>query len=456
MTPQDEGFFNGKNMSNNKERYIAAKFGGWSLANAERTGFAMDYVRANTDIHFVVPSAPGSVNDGDRKVTDSLIDIVKARRQGSQYQAYLGTVYTQFTGISQSLGYHDMGRLLNNLEQGIHSGQTDAWVISRGEAINGKMWADLLDFSFVDPTEIIRFRKDGQLDERSYAQIGNRLRGAGRFVIPGFYGLGADGLVRTFPRDGSDVTGAVVARGVNAGLYQNLTSAEGVLTADPRVVKSPAPELIEELTFEEYRELGNAGIKVLHRDTIVPVARLGIPINVRHSLMPESRGTMVVAQRSDISGRDVIGVAGRSGFVSLNIHKFGMNDEKGIEGSILNIIRKAGISIDHVPSGNDRLSVVFNDGQFGVHEDEIRDKIQRRIRPQSLELQDNVGILSVVGQGIRTNRERVSRRLLGALEDASIECHGATMALSGLSIILFIDGQRVDDAVRAAHKALIK
>lgn len=437
------------NIMNNLERYDVAKFGGWSLANAERTGFAMDYIRANSDIHFVVPSAPGSVNDGDRKVTDFLIDIVKARKQKNSHIAYLDAVRAQFMGISRSLGYHDMSRLLDGLEVGIVEGQTDAWVISRGEAINGRMWADLLGFRFVDPTEIIKFRKDGQFDERSYAQIRNRFKGGDRAVIPGFYGLGADGEVQTFPRDGSDVTGAVVARGVNARLYQNLTSADGVLSADPRIVVNP--KLIETMIFEEYREMGNAGVKVLHKDTIVKVAKAEIPINVRHSLKPEIQGTMVVSRRPNINGQDVIGVAGRQGLVSLNIHKYGMNDEKGIEGRILNIIRQGGVSIDHVPSENDRLSVIFSQDQLGEKQDEIIDKIQRRIRPQSIELQRGIGFLSVVGQGIKNNRGEVSRRLLDSLENEAIKYRGATIALSGMSIILFIDSNRVSDAIRAAY-----
>ncbi len=437
----------------NTERYEVAKFGGWSLANGERTSFAMDYVRANPDIHYVVPSAPGSVNDGDRKVTDFLIDIVKARRLDISYEAALQVVRTQFTTLADFVGYHDMGRMIDALSEGIATGQTDEWVISRGEAINGRMWADLLDYRFVDPTELIRFRKNGALDERSYAQIGSRLRGGDRFVIPGFYGLGADGEVRTFPRDGSDITGAVVARGVNARKYQNLTNAEGVFSADPRIVTNP--RLIDTLTFEEYRELGNGGVKVLHRDTIVPVANAGIPINVRHSLKPNSRGTMVVSERPDV-GRDIIGIAGRGGFASFNIHKFGMNEERGIADRILNIIQKSGISIDHTPSENDRLSVTFNEEQLSGQEDEILDKIRRRIRPRSVELQRNVGFISVVGQGIRENRGRVKRVLFSALNDVSIQHKAETNALSGISIIVFVDGDRVNDAIRVAYEALIE
>ncbi len=438
----------------NQERYEVAKFGGWSLANGERTKSAMDYVSANPDVHYVVPSGPGSVNDGDRKVTDHLIDITKAKNSGRSYQVYLDAVNAQFMGIADFLGYYDMARLLGSLEVGIANGQSDAWIISRGEAIEGKMLGELLDFRFVDPTEIIRFRKNGQLDERSYGLIHSRLKGRDRFVISGFYGLGADGQIMTFPRDGSDITGAVIARGINASLYQNLTSIDGVLSADPRIVREKT-RLIEKLTFEEYRELGNAGIKVLHRDTIIPVANVGIPINVRHSLKPESRGTMVVSKRPTVEGEDVIGIGGRGGIASFNIHKFGMSEDKGIADRILNIIQRSGISIDYPLAETDRLLVTFNQEQLTGQEDEILAKIRRIIKPLSAELRKNVGFISIVGQGIRENRERVSRMLFPALDDASIKFSGFTSTPSGISIVVFVDSNMVDDAIRAAHRALI-
>ncbi len=441
------------------ERYIVAKFGGWSLANAERTRIALAYVQSNPDIHYVVPSAPGAVKEGDKKkkVTDYLISCCELRKKGQAYQASLDPVSAQFTEIANDLSYPNMAKLLGTLEQGLATNANDAWVRSRGEAINGRMWADLLDIRFIDPTELIRFRKNGQLNECSYNMIRSRLRGRDRFVIPGFYGLGADGEVKTFPRDGSDVTGSVIARGVNASIYLNLTSADGVLSADPNIVTNPGfPRLIETMTFNEYRELGNGGVKVLHRDTIIPVAKAGIPINVRHSLKPDSRGTMVVNERSDSTGGDVIGIAGRSGFVSFNIHKYGMNEERGIEGRILNIIRKAGISVDYTPSENDRISVVFNGEQLGTNEDQILDSIREKIRPQSLELQRNVGFISVVGQGIRENRTRVARTLFSVLDDKSIQHSGITNALSGISIIVFVNGEMVEDAIKAAHAEFIE
>lgn len=444
------------------ERNEVAKAGGWSLANGERTRNVMAYI-ASLDIRYFVPSAPGIINEGDSKVTDLLIDCYK-NRAGGRFRGSFEIIRQRYEAIAREFGYHGLPPLLDKVEETIVSAteKDRDLVISRGEWLEGHMMADLLGFRFIDPTELIGFRKDGLLDERSYQTIRTRLRRDDRVVIPGFFGLGSDGRVRTFPRDGSDVTGSVIARGVNASIYRNLTSTDGVYSADPRILRDS--KLIHTITFEEYRELGNGGIKVLHRDTIVPVANAGIPINVRHSEEPDSIGTMVVSERLH-SAEDVIGIAGRSDLLSLNIHKFGLNDERGVESRILTIIRKLGISIDHTPSGNDRLSVIFskdqfkNKEQFKRHEDEIIDeiidRINRTVRPRSIELQRHVGFVSVVGQGIRENKTRVSSRLFKALDNASINCTGSTSALSGISIIAFVNSNQVKDAIIAAHKEFI-
>ena len=98
-------------------------------------------------------------------------------------------------------------------------------------------------------------------------------------VIPGFYGAGEDGKVKTFSRGGSDVTGSLVAKAIKADLYENWTDVSGFLVTDPRIVKNP--EVIESITYRELRELSYMGATVLHEDAIFPVRKEGIPINIQ-------------------------------------------------------------------------------------------------------------------------------------------------------------------------------
>ncbi len=443
-----------KNM-NNLERYEVVKAGGWSLANADRVRSVMDYIKGNPGMRYFVPSAPGAINNGDIKVTDRLIACCRLREEGQSFEDDFNAVRTQFSAIAQDLGYYGIDKQLDLVEEGIIKGSNYDWVISRGEAVNGRLWADLLDFRFIDPTELIRFRKDGQLDERSYAQIARGLRGRDRFVIPGFYGLGATGEVHTFPRDGSDVTGSVVARGVNASIYRNLTNIDGVYSADPGIVGKKTARLIEELTYREYRELGSAGFKVLHKDTIVPVASVGIPINVRHSELPGSRGTLVVGSRVNPLGQEVIGIAGRGGFVSLDIHKWGMDDDRGIGRRILQVIEKNGISITHPLTENDSMSIIFSEDQLNTgKEEKIMEALKRQIKPTEVNLRRNIGILSLVGQGISGNGSMVTAKLEEVLNGHGIS-YGITRLPRSISIRVFLESNRLADAICVSHEALV-
>lgn len=438
----------------NLERHELVKAGGWSLANGERIQSVMTYLLSNPEIHYFVPSAPGVINSGDIKVTDSLIACYNKRERGISFESDLETVRQQFINIARDLGYTGIEKLLNPIEQGLREDKGYDWVISRGESVNGRMLADILGWRFVDPTELIRFRKDGQLDERSYQTISRRLRGCDRFVIPGFYGLGADGEIKTFPRDGSDVTGAVIARGVYASLYRNLTNTNGVLSADPNKVKNPLP--IEMLTFEEYRELGNGGTKVLHRDTIIPVAEVGIPINVRDSSRLDLEGTRVVPWRPDVEGKNIIGIAGKGDLVSFNIQKYGLNNIKGIEYKILQIFNENGVLIEHTPTAKDRMSVILEEKQVRGGQDRIMEQIQKRIRPTSLMFERGMGFLSIVGQGIRNNRIKVLHDLSQALSEKSIQHSGSTEPPQSVNYVLFLDSARVEEAIKAAYNCFIE
>ena len=137
-------------------------------------------------------------------------------------------------------------------------------------------------------------------------------------VIAGFYGADSRGNIRTLPRGGSDVTGAIVARAAKAAVYENWTDVSGMLSADPRIVDSPLP--IKEISYKELRELSYMGASVMHEDAVFPVRSAGIPINIRNTNRPEDEGTWIVPHRSNVaeSGSVVTGIAGMKGFSSIS------------------------------------------------------------------------------------------------------------------------------------------
>ena len=113
-------------------------------------------------------------------------------------------------------------------------------------------------------------------------------------IFPGFFGYTKQGQVATFPRGGSDITGAILAAAVHADVYENFTDVDSVYAMDPRIL-SNAPA-IDLLTYREMRELSYAGFGVFHDEAIIPAVHAKVPICIKNTNRPAAPGTLVVAE----------------------------------------------------------------------------------------------------------------------------------------------------------------
>jgi aspartate kinase len=266
-----------------------AKFGGTSVATAPQLLKVKAIIDADPARRVIVPSAPGKAHARDTKVTDLLYLCHELASKGQPIDPVWSQIARRFTEIIAELKLDlDLSAELATTAAHIQGGASADYAASRGEAIHGRVVAALLDAEYVDAVDIIRFDRSGRLDPASYALIKARCSGPGRFVVPGFYGQAHNGEVKTFSRGGSDVTGAVVANGCDADIYENWTDVSGVLMTDPRIVSEAKP--IAEITYRELRELSYMGASVLHEEAVFPVREKAIPINIRNTNRPEDPG----------------------------------------------------------------------------------------------------------------------------------------------------------------------
>ena len=219
--------------------------------------------------------------------------------------------------------------------------------------------------------------------EKTDEVIRERLADCERAVIPGFYGSRPNGAIQTFSRGGSDITGAIVARGVGADIYENWTDVSGFLMADPRIVNNPKP--IERISYRELRELAYMGANVLHEDSIFPVRQAGIPINIKNTNDPEAAGTLIVPNGVEIEKAGTItGIAGRKDFTVIALEKTLMNSELGFGRKLLSIIESHGISFEHMPTGIDSICLVISDDQLEGKLDSIIEDIKHQLKPDAI------------------------------------------------------------------------
>lgn len=443
------------------ENIIVAKFGGSSLADANQFEKVKNIIDANAKRCFVVPSAPGKRNSGDYKITDLLYLCHTHVQHGIPFDDVFKIISERFKGIVKDLSskYSHMkglniNKYLKTIKSEISSGASADYTASRGEYLNGIILSSLLGFEFVDAKELIFFDKYGCLDTAStYKAIEDKLNKNSKAVIPGFYGCLPDGEIKTFSRGGSDITGAIVAHGVSASLYENWTDVSGFLMADPRIVENPMP--IETITYRELRELSYMGATVLHEESVFPVREAGIPINIKNTNSPEDPGTLIIGDTAPITRcKTITGIAGKKDFTVIAIEKNLMNAELGFCRKLLSILEMNCVAFENMPSGIDTVSLVIPDSQINGKLNEIIEEINRQCRPDSIEVYPNMALIATVGRGMSQSKG-MAAQIFTALASNDVNIRMINQGSSEINIIVGVETSDFEKAIKAIYDTFV-
>ena len=433
-----------------------AKFGGSSVADAIQIRKLRDIVKADDSIKYVVVSAPGKRYADDSKITDLLYLCKTHIEHRIPYEQIFQVICDRFVSTEENLCV-DVG-IKSDLEEiraELEKGATADYIASRGEYLNAKIIAAFLGFDFVDAKEIIKFNEKGRLmDDLTNDLIGKTLKNHACAVIPGFYGEKLeDGAIKTFSRGGSDITGALIARGVNADVYENWTDVSGFLMADPRIVKDPKP--IEKISYMELRELSYMGASVLHEEAIFPAKAEGIPINIRNTNKPEDPGTMITADLEVHENQIVSGIAGRKNFTVIAIYKNHLANEKGFIRRLAGIIEDHDMTIEHLPTGIDTMSVVIDNKVLNGKLDEVVEEIKYQLKPDSIDVVEDMALIATVGAGMSA-RKGTSAALFTALAEAGVNIRMIDQGSSEMNIIVGVEEKDFETAIKAIYKAFVE
>jgi len=432
-----------------------AKFGGTSVADATQIKKIKNIIEEDHDIRYVVVSAPGKRFDEDSKMTDLLYLCVTHIEHKLEYDQVFKLICDRFLEMEKELGV-DIGMRaeLDAIKKEIDGGASVDYIASRGEHLNAKLIAAYLGFEFIDSASFVRFDDKSRLmEERTNDDIAKTLSGVEKAVIPGFYGSRIDGSVKTFSRGGSDITGSLIAKAMKAEVYENWTDVSGFLMADPRIVDDPKP--ISNISYKELRELAYMGASVLHEEAIYPATVANIPINIRNTNEPEHPGTMITSQPASLGeGRIISGIAGSRDFTSITIYSSHMIGQKGFIRRMAGILEDHDVTIEHIPSGIDTVSVIVNSRLVDGQLDDILDEFQRQLKPDSIEVHDDLALIATVGAGM-AKRKGTSARLFTALAEADVNIQMIDQGSSEMNIIVGVRGEDFESAIRAIYKAFV-
>jgi aspartate kinase len=446
-----------------------AKFGGSSVADAKQILKVVEIIKADPDRRIVVVSAPGKRFSRDIKVTDLLIALADAVIAGRPYEQELAVVVGRYAEIQRELGLDAsiVGEIESDLRDRIarrssNNAQFMDTIKASGEDNNAKIVAQVfvnqgIPARYVDPKEAGLLLSgdfgNAQVLPESFLSL-KSLRDAQEIIIfPGFFGYTRHGEVATFPRGGSDITGAILAAAVEADVYENFTDVDSVFALDPRLV--PDAPAINLLTFREMRELSYAGFGVFHDEAIVPAVRAKVPICIKNTNRPEAPGTMIVAERKYEQG-EITGIASADGFSAIFLHKYMMNRELGFGRRLLQVLEDERLSFEHVPSGIDDMSVILRSAPLTLEkEEQVLTRIRTELQVDDVTIEHGLSLVMIVGEGMRY-AVGVAARACAALADAGVNIEMINQGSSEISIMFGVKEIDRKHAVQALGHALLK
>lgn len=431
------------------------KFGGSSLADAEQFKKVAAIVKADSKRKYVVASAPGKRFDDDIKVTDLLYKCFELAIAKKNIDETFSKIKDRYNGIISDLGLDfSLEDELETIKAGIIHRASRDYVASRGEYLNAMVLAAYLGYDFIDAETCIFFDDDGNLDtEKTNRVLSELLMRHSRAVIPGFYGCMSNGTIKTFSRGGSDITGSIVARAIEAEIYENWTDVSGMLMADPRIVDNP--KVIDVITYGELRELSYMGASVMHEDAIFPVKVSNIPINIRNTNSPDDPGTMIVPEASGGSPYIVTGVAGRKGFSIINIEKDMMNAEIGFGRRVLEVLENHKVCFEHLPSSIDTMSVVISTSELRSTKYEMVAEIAKVVNADRVTVEDGIALIAVVGRSM-VSAKGTAVRIFSAIARENINIKMIDQGSSERNIIVGIEESDYKAAIRAIYSEFVK
>ncbi len=445
-----------------------SKFGGSSVADVIQLKKIKQIIKSDPDRRYIVVSAPGRRFEGDPKITDLLYLVKTTMDNNLPYDQLFQVVCDRYTAVQVNLGSKaDMNKAYDGIREELQKNPSADYLASRGEYLNAILIADFLGFDFVDSDRLIKFDQAGRLDyEETNRAIGEELAKHEYAVIPGFYGSMPDGEIKTFPRGGSDITGSIIAGAIGAECYENWTDVSGFLMADPKIVKNP--KKIRVISYKELRELSYMGASVLHEDAIYPARLMDVPINIRNTNEPDDEGTYIISEEKAIAlgitkpddeaaaqEEIITGIAGSKDFTVVALYKNMMSSEKGFVRRILGILDDLEISFEHLPSGIDTVSVVMSNSQINGRLDEVLHEFELRLRPDSIDVIENIALIATVGHGM-TSRRGTAATLFTGLANAGVNVRMIDQGSSELSIIVGVENRDFDDAIRAIYDAFVE
>jgi aspartokinase/homoserine dehydrogenase 1 len=332
-------------------------------------------------------------------------------------------------------------------------------VLSSGERLSSLILSKLFDNCFhADSREMIK--TDNRVGNPSvdFAMTNSLIRekiGKKKdlVIMPGFISSDINGETTTLGRGGSDYTAAIVAAALGAEMLEIWTDVDGFMTADPRKVDKAYT--IETLTYPEAMELSHFGAKVIYTPTLRPVYKANIPLSVRNTFNPDSKGTIINHKSDDTSPSPIKGISSIDHIDLITLQGPAMVGVTGTSSRLFGALAKSGINIILITQASSEYSITFaiNPGDFLAAQSAISDEFRIEIEHNNelrLIIEKNLSIIAIVGERMK-NTPGISATLFRSLARNGINVIATAQGSSELNISVVIRSESLRKALNSIH-----
>jgi aspartate kinase len=433
---------------------IVMKFGGTSVGNAERIRDVVKIVKSKIDSKpVVVVSALGGV-------TDNIIDTANLASNGDKYDIKLNGILQRHYDTIAELGLRpeiissetdQLARNINNITTRKELTPRDLdKIVSFGERMSARIIAGYLSKMGI-PAKAhdsydIGLITDGNFGDasmlpESYPKIKRSLSNSKSVpVITGFIAKDKNGRITTLGRGGSDYTASIIGAAIGATEIQIWTDVNGIMTADPKIVKNAKSVAI--VSYDEASELAFLGAKVLHPKTILPAIENSIPVRILNTFNPTHRGTLVL---KDIRVKNrVVSIACKKKIQVINLTTPKMFQMHGFLRQVFETFDKHGVSVDMVSTSEVNVSITMDGKQK-------TDRLVEDLKGLAdVQIMPNRAKVSIVGKHM-VYIPGILSKLFSSLDGIYIEM--ISSSTSEVNDGFVVEEKYADEAVRRLHKS---
>jgi len=446
---------------------VVCKFGGSSLANAERlrevTKLVKLQLEASNKPPIVVLSAMGpSTNEllsaGDRALLEGVVDMTSIRNRAYEACEEL------------DLSKEDLvDPLLLNLDQlllGVKfikelSPRTLDYLVSFGERLSVRIFAahlrqneglsaravDAFDAGFRSNSMFTNAELCDVTQEQVATFFASNLPSDAIAVVTGFIAKDEDGNITTLGRGGSDLTASMIGAALGVTEVQVWKDVDGILSTDPRIVKSAVP--VPSVMFEEAAEMAYFGAKVLHPIAMMPAMRSNTPVRVKNSYNPSHPGTVIVRERAVHAENPVTAISVKRGVQLVDIVSTRMLGAYGFLAEVFKLFATHRVSVDMIATSEVSVSLTL---EAAKQDSRVLDALAEDLRQVArVSFSSDHAIVSLVANVKRSSE--VLARSMHVLNKANIEVKMISQGASKYNISMIVADAEATRAIELIHKA---